>query len=75
MFTGKAPGSDAIPSEIYNEGGPTTVTQLINLYKAMWRKELPQDFRDATIVHFYKRKGNRQSCDSHRGISLLSIAG
>ena len=42
----------------------------------MWRKEqLPQEFRDATIVHIYKRKGNRQSCDNHRGISLLSIAG
>ena len=27
------------------------------------------------IVHIYKKKGNRQSCDNHRGISLLSIAG
>ena len=76
MSTGKAPGSDAIPSEIYKEGGPIVVTKLTNLYKFMWRKEqLPQEFRDATIVHIYKRKGNRQSCDSHRGISLLSIAG
>ena len=28
-----------------------------------------------SIVHLYKRKGNRQSCDNHRGISLLSKAG
>ncbi|KAL8566845.1 hypothetical protein ACOMHN_052243 [Nucella lapillus] len=42
----------------------------------MWKQErLLQEFRDATIVHIYKRKGNRQSCDNHRGISLLSIAG
>nr|VZI21262.1 unnamed protein product [Spirometra erinaceieuropaei] len=34
-----------------------------------------QDFKDATIVHLYKRKGNRQVCDNHRGISLLNIAG
>uniref|UniRef100_A0A183SZY4 Reverse transcriptase domain-containing protein n=1 Tax=Schistocephalus solidus TaxID=70667 RepID=A0A183SZY4_SCHSO len=27
-----------------------------------------------TIVHFYKRKGNRHLCDNHRGISLLKIA-
>ena len=27
------------------------------------------------VVHLYKRKRNRQSCDNHRGISLLSIAG
>ena len=27
------------------------------------------------MVHIYKRKGNRQFSDNHRGISLLSIAG
>ena len=35
----------------------------------------PQDFKDASIIHLYKRKGNPQVCDNHRGISLLSIAG
>ncbi|BHF69947.1 hypothetical protein SprV_0301299400 [Sparganum proliferum] len=41
----------------------------------MWRQgEVPQDFKDATIVHLYKRKGSRQLCDNHRGISLLNIA-
>ena len=30
---------------------------------------------DASIIHLYKRKGNHQVCDNHRGISLLSIAG
>ena len=42
----------------------------------MWRKEaIPEEFKDATIIHLYKRKGNPQVCDIHRGISLLSIAG
>ncbi|VDL88627.1 unnamed protein product [Schistocephalus solidus] len=42
----------------------------------MWRQgQVTQDFKDATIVHLYKRKGNRQLCDNHRGISLLNIAG
>ncbi|VDL99077.1 unnamed protein product [Schistocephalus solidus] len=41
----------------------------------MWRQgQVPQDFKDATIVHLYKRKGNRQLCDNHRGVSLLNIA-
>nr|VZI31795.1 unnamed protein product [Spirometra erinaceieuropaei] len=49
---------------------------LTALFQEMWRQgEVPQDFKDATIVHLYKRKGNRQVCDNHRGISLLSIAG
>ncbi|VDL95558.1 unnamed protein product [Schistocephalus solidus] len=40
----------------------------------MWRQEkCPQDFKDMTIVHLYKRKGNRQLCDDHRGTSLLKI--
>nr|VZI35961.1 unnamed protein product [Spirometra erinaceieuropaei] len=42
----------------------------------MWRQgEVPQDFKDVTIVHLYKRKGNRQVCDNHRGIFLLNIGG
>nr|VZI35762.1 unnamed protein product [Spirometra erinaceieuropaei] len=50
--------------------------QLTALFQEMWRQgEVPQDFKDATIVHLYKRKGNHQVCDNHRGISLLNIAG
>ncbi|VDL98158.1 unnamed protein product, partial [Schistocephalus solidus] len=42
----------------------------------MWRQgQVPQDFKDATIVILYKRKGNRQLCDNHSGILLLNIAG
>lgn len=41
----------------------------------MWNKEvLPQEVKDASIVHLYKM-GNRQSCNNHRGISFLSRTG
>ncbi|BHF58183.1 hypothetical protein SprV_0100113300 [Sparganum proliferum] len=41
----------------------------------MWGQGVvPQNFKDATIVHLHKRKGNCQLCDNHRGISLLNIA-
>ena len=36
---------------------------------------LPQDLKDTRIVHLYKGKGDKSSCDNYRGISLLSIAG
>ena len=42
----------------------------------MWRKEaIPQELKDTTIIHQFKRKGNPQICDNYRGISLLAIAG
>nr|VZI47771.1 unnamed protein product [Spirometra erinaceieuropaei] len=76
LSSGKAPGSDAIPAEFYRHGGPQLMDHLTALFQEMWRQgEVPQDFKDATIVHLYKRKGNRQVCDNHRGISLLNIAG
>nr|VZH93823.1 unnamed protein product [Spirometra erinaceieuropaei] len=76
LSSGKAPGSDAIPAEVYKHGGPLLMDHLTALFQEMWRQgEVPQDFKDATIVHLYKRKENRQNCDNHRGISLLNIAG
>ncbi|BHF83769.1 hypothetical protein SprV_0902691500 [Sparganum proliferum] len=76
LSSGKAPGLDAIPAEVYKHEGPQLMDHLNALFQEMWRQgEVPQDFKDATIVHLYKRKGNRQVCDNHRGISLLNIAG
>ncbi|BHF57146.1 hypothetical protein SprV_0100008700 [Sparganum proliferum] len=76
LSSGKAPGSDAIPAEVYKHGGPPLMDHLTALSQEMWRQgKVPQDFKDAMIVNLYKRKGNRQLCENHRGISLLSIAG
>ena len=78
MSCGKAPGPDAIPAEVFKSGGPAFLTKLTELFKFFWENEtLPQqfEFKDATIVHISKRKGNKRSCDNHRGISLLAIAG
>nr|VZI43079.1 unnamed protein product [Spirometra erinaceieuropaei] len=76
LSSGKAPRSDAIPAKVYKHGGPQLMDHLTALFQEMWRQgEVPQDFKDATIVHLYKRKGNHQVCDNHRGISLLNIAG
>nr|VZI42999.1 unnamed protein product [Spirometra erinaceieuropaei] len=49
---------------------------LTELFQEIWRQgEVPQDFKDVTIVHLYKRKGNRQVCSNHGGISWMNIAG
>ena len=76
LSSGKAPGSDTIPAGIYKAGGPPVTEKLTELFHIMWRKEaIPQEFKDATIIRLFKRKGNPQICNNHRGISLLSIAG
>ena len=50
--------------------------KLTELFHCMWRKEaIPQEFKAASIIHLYKRKGNPQVCDNHRDIPLLCIAG
>ena len=72
LSSGKVPGADAIPAEVYKAGG----LPMTELFHCMWRKEaIPQEFKDASIIHLYKRKGNPQVCNNHRGISLLCITG
>ncbi|BHF71805.1 hypothetical protein SprV_0401486500 [Sparganum proliferum] len=76
LSSGKAPGSEAIPAESYKRGGPQLMEHLTALFQEMCcQVEVPQGFKDATIVHLYRREGNRQICDNHRGIFLLNIAG
>ena len=74
--SGKAAGPDGIPPEVYKCGGAHMASALTKLFRAFWTKgDVPQELKDASIIHLYKRKGNRSQCDNHRGISLLSIAG
>jgi len=41
----------------------------------IWEEGVPQDFKDAAIIHIYKKKGDKSLCDNHRGISLLCVTG
>jgi len=60
MTSGKAPDVDGIPAEVRKYGDPGTnpFTYLTDLINKMWEEEaVPQDFKDALLVHVYKRKG------------------
>ena len=74
LSSGKAPGTDAIPAdEVYKAGELPMAEKLTELFQCMWRKEaIPQDFKDASIIHLYKRKGNPEVFDNHIGISLIN---
>ena len=39
MTSGKAPGPDAIPAEIYKTVGEPICSQLTSLYEVMWNRE------------------------------------
>jgi hypothetical protein len=65
-------GSDGLPVEIYRYGGDHLIVRLTFLFKVIWQMEyVPQDFKDATLIHLYKKKSDRPVCDNHRVISLL----
>jgi len=74
--SGKTPGPNGLPPELFKSGGPDFVSKLTLLYQSIWSSgTVPQEFKDALIVHIFKRKGDWSVCDDHRGISLLSIPG
>ena len=59
LLSGKAPGSDAIPAEIYKAGVISVAKKMTELFHIMWRQEaFPQEFKDASIIHLFKRNGN-----------------
>ena len=76
LRSGKAPGQDGIPPEIYKVAETTITPRLHALFTQLWAEgEVSQDFKDAQITCIYKKKGDRSDCNNYRGISLLSIAG
>jgi len=48
MSSGKAPGPDGLPPELFKSGGPEIISELTTLYKSIWSSEtVPQEFKDA----------------------------
>ena len=76
LRSGKYPGPDNIPAEILKDGGLPVTMRLHELITDCWaQEEVPQDWKDATIVTIFKKKGSHQDCNNYRGISLLSVVG
>ena len=72
---GKAGGKTGIPPELVAYGGAELWDRLLEIMKEIWKeKRVVRDWKDAEIVPIPK-KGNLQSCDNWRGISLLDVAG
>ena len=74
MPSGKAPGSDGLPPELFKSGCPDIIDKLVALYQSICSSG-SVEFKDALIAHIFKRKGDRSVCGDHHRISLLSIPG
>ena len=56
LSTGKAPGADEIPADVYKHGGDTLLQKLTDLFCRMWDNEvIPQQLKDASIIRLYKK--------------------
>ena len=76
ISSGKAPGQDGIPAEVFKCGGNQLLDNLHQLLCRCWEEgSVPQEIRDSTITTQYKNKGDRSDRNNYRGISLLCIAG
>ena len=73
---GKAAGVDGITAEMLKYGGESVIEWMHRICQMAWEEEkVPDDWTKAVIIPVYKGKGERNECGSHRGISLMSIAG
>ena len=53
LSSGKAPRSDSIPAKIYKEGGSVLMDKLLTLIQLWVKEQLPQDFKEAFLIHIY----------------------
>jgi len=71
----KSAGEDDIRGEMLQALNPDGVAKLHEIISQAWvQGQVPQDWRNATIVPIFK-KGNKKQCSNYRGISLLSVPG
>ena len=69
LQSGKAPGPDGILPEILKSGDYALLVRLTNFFQlcTCWDNgELPQDLKDANIIHLYKNRGEKTSCFHNR---------
>ena len=74
--SGKSPGVDGIPAEVFKSAGPVALEALHSLLTSIWEEEdVSKEFRSVTFVSLFKNRSRKTDCGDYRGISLLSVAG
>jgi hypothetical protein len=69
----RASGPDDLPPALFKDGGEVLSQCLSNLFVSIWEKEtVPDNWGESIIVPIFK-KGTRNECDNHRGVSLTPV--
>ena len=70
--SGKAPGPDDVPVELFKLGGETSLDLLHSIIEKVWISgEWPEDWTRSVFVPLHK-KGDSRDCLNYRTISLVS---
>ena len=69
----RAAGSDNLPPSLFKDGGEALCESLFHLCVSIWSEEkVPKNWGESTIIPIFK-KGSREECGNHRGISLTPV--
>ena len=76
LSNNKSPGTDGLPGEVFKALDERSVEIFYEVARRCWSEgSVPGDFRDAKIIQIFKNRGNRNDCNSYRGVSLLNVGG
>ena len=69
----KAAGPDDIHPVLFKEGGDALYSELANLFRIVWETEcVPVSWGESIVIPIFK-KGSRNDCANHRGVSLTPV--
>ncbi|CAH8660484.1 unnamed protein product [Heterobilharzia americana] len=70
---GRAAGPDGLTPDVYKDGGGVLLVRLTEVLTSIWESNtIPSNWSKSRIIPVFK-KGEKSSCDNHRGISLTNI--
>ena len=72
----RSPGPDKITNEMLLHLGPKANSKLLQIFNNSWKTgNIPQSWREATMIPILKKGKNKKDVNSYRPISLLSCTG